>query len=134
LKGDDKHALDLYDRTVKLAPNGFFTALTAVYYLRLEAAEKIPRGTYRDYLSLEWEERRQLKRERLEALTKAVPAFAPAWKDLAPLLEKPAEPAVRIGERVESRSRSGNAWISTRKQGAPARSFGPQGGRDRHLG
>lgn len=89
LKGDDKHALDWYCRTVKLAPNGFFTALTAVYYLRLEAAEKIPRGTYLDYLSLEWEESRELKRERLEALTKSVPAFAPAWKDLAPLLENP---------------------------------------------
>jgi tetratricopeptide (TPR) repeat protein len=89
LKGDDKRALDWYGRTVKLAPNGFFTALTAVHYLQLEAEEKIPRGTYLDYLSLEWEESRQLKKERLEALTKAVPAFAPAWKDLAALLEDP---------------------------------------------
>jgi tetratricopeptide (TPR) repeat protein len=89
LKGDDRRALDWYGRTVKLAPNGFFTALTAVQYLRLEAAGKIPRGTYLDYVSLEWEESRQRKRERLEALTKAAPTFAPAWKDLAPLLDDP---------------------------------------------
>lgn len=89
LKGDDHQALEFYKQTLTLAPRGFFTAITAVHYLEQERTQKIPRGTYLAYLSLEWTSAGDEKVRRIEALTERVPSFAPAWKDLALIREDP---------------------------------------------
>jgi tetratricopeptide (TPR) repeat protein len=89
LKGDDNKAREYYDKTLRLAPRGFFTAITAAQYLRQEAAGRLPRGTYLQFVRLEWAE---IPAERLAATQKlvaAVPGFAPAWKELQVQLEDP---------------------------------------------
>jgi tetratricopeptide (TPR) repeat protein len=91
LAGDDANALKHYERVLQLAPRGFFTAMTATHYLRLESAGTLPRGTYLSYVSLEWLESAKEKRSVLERLTRTVPMFAPAWKELALLLDTPEE-------------------------------------------
>ena len=87
LGGDDATALQLYRRVLGMAPRGFFTAITAAHYLALEADGVIPHGTYLAYVSLEWVDSPAEKARRVEALTKSVPTFAPAWKERAALLD-----------------------------------------------
>jgi tetratricopeptide (TPR) repeat protein len=98
LAGNDARALELYSHALELAPRGFYTAITAVHYLRLEAAKRLPRGTYRAYLALEGTASPQQRRDGLEALTKSAPGFAPAWKDLALLTDDPAQRIATLDE------------------------------------
>ncbi len=89
LTHDDAGALKFYKQALQLSPRGFFTAITAVHYLEQEAAQKIPRGTYLAFLSLEWMKSADERARYVEALTEHVPSFAPAWKELASLREDP---------------------------------------------
>jgi len=84
LMGDFAAALDNYRQTVALAPRGFFTALTAVDALEREEADMLPVGTYLAYTQLERIQDRDAKEARVRELLASAPAFAPAWKDLAP--------------------------------------------------
>jgi tetratricopeptide (TPR) repeat protein len=87
LMGDSAKAEEFYVATAKLAPRGFFTALTAVDALRREREGEYPRGMYLAYVMLEWESDPNKKLKTLREMVKRVPSFAPAWKDLAGLLE-----------------------------------------------
>lgn len=87
LKGDSFRALEYYRRTVELEPKGFFTSKTALYTLEGEASGKFPAGLYMAYLQIEWTNDAAKKFEIASALTANIPEFAPAWKELALLLE-----------------------------------------------
>jgi tetratricopeptide (TPR) repeat protein len=91
LKGDSEEALRLYRRTIELAPRGFFTAFTAVYYLNLESEGQLAKGTYLAYVSLEWVDSPTERSQRVDALARLTPTFAPIWKEKALLTEAPAE-------------------------------------------
>ncbi|MBW8684479.1 tetratricopeptide repeat protein [Chitinophaga rhizophila] len=87
LKGDSAKALDYYQQTDKLQPRGFFTAKTAIYALEGEKAGKFPSGLYMAYLQIEWTTDETEKLSIARAITQQFPDFAPAWKELAGLLD-----------------------------------------------
>jgi len=90
LTGDLDNAKTYYRKTIELAPRGFFTAITALDTLEREQKGDLPAGTYLAYLSLEWLDDRGKKAERLRLLVTEVPRFAPAWKELANILNDDA--------------------------------------------
>lgn len=91
LKGDFDNAFKYYQITDKLAPKGFFTTKTALYSLEGEKSGKFPKGMYAAYMQIEWVADENKKLEIAQAITQKVPDFAPAWKELALLLDKPSE-------------------------------------------
>ena len=80
-----------YQKTLELSPRGFFTAITAVDTLTREKKGELPGGTYLAYLSLEWITDPGKKAERVRQMVQLVPTFAPAWKELALLVEDETE-------------------------------------------
>lgn len=91
LMKDFDNARKYYEQTVRLAPRGFFTAITALDTLNREAEGELPAGTYAAYLSVEWITDPEQKRALVTAMTERLPGFAPAWKDYALLCDDPAE-------------------------------------------
>lgn len=91
LKGDFDNALKYYKAADDLSPKGFFTAKTAVYTLEGEKAGKFPKGMYAAYLQIEWAADENKKLEIAQTITEKVPDFAPGWKEMAILADKPAE-------------------------------------------
>lgn len=91
LKGDNENALHFYRKTDELKPNGFFTAKTAIYSLEGEKSGKFPEGLYMAYLQIEWTQDVNKKIEIARTITQQTPGFAPAWKDLANLLDDKKE-------------------------------------------
>lgn len=91
LKGDFANALKLYRKTDALAPKGFFTTKTALYALEGEQSGIFPRGLYTAYLQIEWAKDPAKKLEIARMITTKVPDFAPAWKELALLLNDKTE-------------------------------------------
>jgi tetratricopeptide (TPR) repeat protein len=85
-----------YQKTVELAPRGFFTAITALDTLVHEQNGDLPPGTYLAYLSLEWTNDRVTKTDLVRQLVEMVPRFAPAWMELAMLLDQDSERLVAI--------------------------------------
>ncbi len=83
LMKDFKKARECYEKTVKLSPRGFFTALTALDTLNREASGDFPEGTYAAYMSLEWIDDPEQKTKMVNALIERFPQFAPAWKEYA---------------------------------------------------
>jgi len=71
-----------YQKTLELAPRGFFTAITAVDALTREQNGELPVGTYLAYVSLESINKPTEKAEAVRVLVKRVPELAPAWKEL----------------------------------------------------
>jgi tetratricopeptide (TPR) repeat protein len=96
LMKEAENARKYYQKTVELAPRGFFTALTARDTLDREAKGDLPAGTYFAYLSLEWMEDAGKKAEAVRQLVKRVPGFAPAWKELAMQVDSDAEKLTAI--------------------------------------
>jgi tetratricopeptide (TPR) repeat protein len=82
MKNTDR-ALEYYRKTVELAPRGFFTAITALHTLERERRGELPSGLYLAYVSLEHIDDTAKKAHVIRQLAEQVPAFAPAWKDLA---------------------------------------------------
>ena len=76
-----------YQKTVELAPRGFFTAITALDVLTREQKGEFPQGIYLAYLSLEWQSDPVKKLAMVRNLVDRYPQFAPGWKELANLLE-----------------------------------------------
>jgi tetratricopeptide (TPR) repeat protein len=76
-----------YQKTVELAPRGFFTAITALNVLTREQKGEFPQGIYLAYLSLEWQSDPVKKLAMIRNLMDRYPQFAPGWKELANLLE-----------------------------------------------
>ncbi|WP_326984058.1 hypothetical protein VUJ46_05805 [Chryseobacterium sp. MYb264] len=91
LKGDFENALKFYKKTNELEPKGFFTAKTALYTLEGEQSGKFPKGLYMAYMQIEWTDDANKKLEIAKTLTEKVPDFAPAWKELANLLNDNTE-------------------------------------------
>lgn len=86
LMKDTPSARAHYQKTVELAPRGFFTAITAVDTLIREDKGELPAGTYLAFLSLEWMDSDEKRLEVLRLLVERLPAFAPAWDELSGLL------------------------------------------------
>lgn len=91
LKGDFDNALKFYRKTNELKPKGFFTAKTALYTLEGEQSGKFPKGLYTAYMQIEWTYDSNKKLEIAKTITEKVPDFAPAWKELANLLNENTE-------------------------------------------
>jgi tetratricopeptide (TPR) repeat protein len=87
LKGDFDNALKFYKKTDELEPKGFFTVKTAIYSLEGEKIGKFPKGLYTAYMQIEWTDDNKKKLEIANTITQKVPDFAPAWKELANLLD-----------------------------------------------
>ena len=87
LKGDSVKALQFYQKTDELQPKGFFTTKTALYTLEGEQAGKFPSGLYMAYMQIEWTQDANEKFQIARTITDHVPDFAPAWKELANLLD-----------------------------------------------
>ncbi len=83
LKQEDEEALKYYRKVDAMEPRGFFTVKTALHALEGEAEERFPRGIYLAYLNIEWTQSPEEQYEIAHELTRAVPSFAPAWKELA---------------------------------------------------
>lgn len=96
LMKDFDSARKYYQKTVDLAPRGFFTAITALDVLMCEKKGDLPVGTYLAYLSLEWMDDPGKKAEMVRELAERVPAFAPAWKELADLSNEDSEKCMAI--------------------------------------
>ncbi len=96
LMKDYQNARAYYRKTVDLAPRGFFAAITALDTLEREQKGDLPVGTYLAYLSLEWMDNPGQKAEAARQLVERVPAFAPAWKELAMLSDEDAEKLAAI--------------------------------------
>lgn len=91
LMGDFNAARAYYERTLELAPRGFFTAITAFDVLTREQNGEFEPGIYLTYLSLEWMDNPVQKEQILRQLVERFPTFAPAWKDLANLTDDDAD-------------------------------------------
>ncbi len=89
LQGDDVKAEETYLRVEKLAPRGFFTAKTSLDCLRRQRAGTLPTGFCKSFALLEFMEPAQQK-EALQGIVEKLPIYAPAWKDLASLLDDDA--------------------------------------------
>jgi len=80
-----------YEKTVALAPRGFFTAITALDILTREQKGEFPPGTYLTYLLLEWVDDRAKRAEMVQQLVSALPRFAPGWKEQAVFAEQDSD-------------------------------------------
>jgi tetratricopeptide (TPR) repeat protein len=89
LLNDLDAALADYQRTVQLAPRGFFMALTALDTLQREAKGEFPRGLFLAFLRLEEVADPVRRRDILHQLVEQQPRFAPAWLKCALLAEGP---------------------------------------------
>lgn len=89
LQGDTDTAERCYAQVDRLAPRGFFTCKTTLDCLRRERAGELPAGFCRAFTTLESLVDLPRKKAVLESLVARFPGFAPAWKELAALLDDP---------------------------------------------
>ncbi len=101
LKNEFDLSLKFYKKTDQLMPKGFFTTKTAIYTLEGEEKEIFPKGLYLYYMQIEWSETEREKLEIAKNITKKVPTFAPAWKELSNFLEDPIERLEVINEGLK---------------------------------
>ena len=87
LQGHSITAEELYAEVDRLAPRGFFTCKTTLDCLRRERAGALPAGFTRAFVTLEWLDDLPKKKAILKDIVRRYPAFPPAWKELAPLVE-----------------------------------------------
>ena len=83
LVGDFDNALKYYRETDVLEPDGFFTTKTAIYTLEGEKEGLFPEGLYTFYMQIEWTDEPEKKYHIAKQIVDNVPAFAPAWKEIA---------------------------------------------------
>jgi tetratricopeptide (TPR) repeat protein len=79
-----------YAKVDELAPRGFFTAKTSLDTIRRERRGELFDGFSKAFALLEWEPE-EARRKALGEITQQYPAYAPAWKDLALLLDEDGE-------------------------------------------
>lgn len=89
LQGGAVRAEQYYAQVDRLAPRGFFTCKTSLDGLRRELAGELPAGFCKAYATLDWVRDPAEKRAILEGIVGRFPTFAPAWNELANLLEDP---------------------------------------------
>jgi len=90
LNGDRDDAERWYAIVDELEPRGFFMAKTFLDIIQREKRGEVPDGFTRAYANLEWQPE-DTKRAVLQQIVERYPGFAPAWKDLAGLLEDDRE-------------------------------------------
>ncbi|MEM9347513.1 MAG: hypothetical protein AAGB26_12935 [Planctomycetota bacterium] len=78
-----------YGETVKLAPRGFFTAITALDTLNREAEGELPAGTYTAYLSIEWTADPEQKKSHSDRIDRTATAVRPGMERLRAALRGP---------------------------------------------
>jgi tetratricopeptide (TPR) repeat protein len=103
LQGAFADALKHYQLVDQGAPRGFFTVKTAVDTLRREQSGELPKGTYLNYVALEWEGDKQKVRSAVSAMTKSIPNFAPAWKAAAIFEDEPTRRLVMLEAGLKAR-------------------------------
>jgi tetratricopeptide (TPR) repeat protein len=91
LKGDFDNALKFYKKTDDLEPKGFFTSKTALYSLEGEKSGKFPKGLYSAFMQIEFTDDVNKKLEIAKVITQKIPDYAPAWKELANLINDKTE-------------------------------------------
>lgn len=91
LMEDFDNAYLYYQKTNQLKPKGFWTVKAALYSLEGERSGIFPKGLYLYYLNIEWAESRDEKIKIARIIVERVPDYAPAWKELAHLLEDSSE-------------------------------------------
>ncbi len=84
-----------YARVDELAPRGFFTAKTSLDTIRRERRGELFDGFSKAFALLEWEPV-ETRRKMLRDITTRFPAFAPAWKELAMLIDDDGERLVAL--------------------------------------
>jgi len=89
LMGDAAAAERFYAQVDHLAPRGFFTCKTTLDCLRRERSGGLPEGFCRAFAALESLDDLPRKKAVLEGIVAKHPAYAPAWKELATLLDDP---------------------------------------------
>lgn len=75
-------ALKYYEKTVELAPKGFYTAKTAYWCLAKESEGEFPQGLFINYMQIEWAPSNDAKIEIAEQIVNSFPNYAPAWNVL----------------------------------------------------
>jgi len=90
LQDETAKAEELYAQVDQMAPRGFFTCKTTLDILWRERAGELFPGFGKAYATLEWlgQPRRKAL---LEGITVEYPSLAPAWKELAALLQDDAD-------------------------------------------
>jgi tetratricopeptide (TPR) repeat protein len=91
LQGDTDTAERCYAQVDRLAPRGFFTCKTTLDCLRRERAGQFPGGFCKAFTTLESLGDLPAKKAILEGIVARFPGFAPAWKELAALLDDPGD-------------------------------------------
>jgi tetratricopeptide (TPR) repeat protein len=85
-----------YQKTVELAPRGYFTAITALDVLTREQKGEFPPGAYWAYMALERQPDPMEKLAMVRNLVDRLPRLAPGWKELAELADNDAERTAAI--------------------------------------
>jgi tetratricopeptide (TPR) repeat protein len=87
LKGDPTKAEQLYLEVDRLAPRGFFTCKTSLDCLRRERTGAVSKGFCKAYAMIEFLELAE-KKSALEGVVAKFPSYAPAWEQLAVVLDE----------------------------------------------
>jgi tetratricopeptide (TPR) repeat protein len=103
LQGDTAKAEERYAEVDRLAPRGFFTCKTSLDGLRRERRGEVPDGFCRTFAMLEWVDDPAKKTAVLQGIVTRYPGFAPAWKQLAQLLDDPGARLDAIARGLEGR-------------------------------
>jgi tetratricopeptide (TPR) repeat protein len=110
LNGDNHAALADFQRTLELAPDGFFTASQSAEMLAREAAGEFPDGLFRTFAVHAASLTPEMCRSAAEQAVAKWPGFVPAWELLLELAEDSAarldiiERALAAGPSDESRA------------------------------
>jgi tetratricopeptide (TPR) repeat protein len=91
LQGDTDTAERCYAEVDRMAPRGFFTCKTTLDSLRRERAGELPEGFCKGFAALEALDDLPRKTAILDGIVARFPWFAPAWKELAALLDDPGD-------------------------------------------
>ena len=110
LQGDTDTAERCYTQVDRLAPRGFFTCKTTLDCLRRERAGELPDGFCKGFAALESLDDPFRKKTILDGIVARFPGFAPAWKELAALLDDP-------GDRLRAIERGLEAWPDPETRG-----------------
>ena len=102
LQGDTDTAERCYAQVDRLAPRGFFTCKTTLDSLRRERAGELPEGFCKGFAALESLDDLPRKKAILDSIVARFPGFAPAWKELATLLDDPGDRLRAIDSGLEA--------------------------------
>lgn len=102
LQGDTDTAERCYAEVDRLAPRGFFTCKTTLDCLRRERAGELPAGFCKAFTALESLGDLARKKAVLDGIVARHPGFAPAWKELASVLDDSADRLRAIERGLEA--------------------------------